>query len=119
MCVQTFCVIFYFPTVIHTYIRIIIYTRIPRRILARNPICIPMRIENDLRVFGLMLFRFRFAVASMPNRVEWMMFWINDCCSVPRRRSVSPPVTAAFNIEYLAPVKSGVGRGVGCGLLTK
>ena len=63
------------------------------RILARITTCIPMRIENDVSVFGLM-FRFRFAVASMPNRVEWIMSRINDFGPVPRRRSISPPVTA-------------------------
>ena len=30
------------------------------------------RIKNDVSISGLMLFRFRFAVASVPKRVEWM-----------------------------------------------
>ena len=64
-CIQTY---------IHTCITIVMYTRI----LARITTCIPMRIENDVSVFGLM-FRFRFAVASMSNRVERMTFRINDC----------------------------------------
>ena len=76
---------------IHAFRRLFIHTciltRILARILARIPTCIPMRIENDVSVFELMLFQLRFAVASMPNCVERMTSRIDDCCSVPRRRA--------------------------------
>ena len=52
------------------------------------------------------LFRFRFAVASTPNVVQQMTFRINDCCPVPRCRSVSPPVTVPSRFASVTPLTS-------------